>query len=395
MGKYLFNAHSHIFDFKCVPNHMSDKWYLKWIGINKIVTSKFSRVLAGKYSALAGENKISRVLNFVAIGMNSTQEEIFNILQKNYANLGDARFVVLPMDMEYMGGGPIGKPYRQQLYDLMRLRVQYPDKMIPFLGIHPDRFKDRNETLRFVQEYIGKGKAFAGIKLYPATGYYPDDERLADMYAFAEEHGLPITTHCTHGPTHYLGKPPALNKRNIDNRKFFHPLYYRMDGDTIVPNELFVHSRKPGDFQDNWTNPYIFRETVLKKHPRLKVNFAHFGGAGRMAQYHKGGCTDTNNWYGIIRRMLEDEVHYPNVYADISYTLTKKSVAGLLAADINDERINRRILFGTDYYVVSVEQYEEAIKTGFFAELNDIVMLTKIAHDNVNTFLTSSFFKPA
>jgi predicted TIM-barrel fold metal-dependent hydrolase len=377
---------------------MSDKWYLKWIGINKIISSKFGKAVSKMFGNDAKESKFGRALNFLAVGLNSSQEDIFDILQKNYADMGDIRFVILPMDMEFLDGGHVAKPYRQQLYELTQLRVRYPYKMLPFLGIHPDRFKSADETLDFVKQYIGVNKPFIGLKLYPATGYYPDDARLMKMYEFAQENNIPITSHCTHGPTHYFGKIPKLNKANYPNTKFFHPHYFN-NNDPAQPNDFFLNTTSPDDFQDNWTNPYIFRDMVLSNFPALKINFAHFGGAGRMQKYYDNvrnspGNFKEGNWYYIIRQMLQDKEKYPNVYTDISYTLTIKNITNYMINDISDPGINDKILFGTDFYVVSVEEYEKHIKQGFLQELNNQTLLEKIASDNVRQFLTSKFFAP-
>ncbi len=389
MSKPIFNAHTHVFDFKCVPDHMSDKWYLKWVSINKALSIGIGKRIASWFSGNMRASKINRALNFVGIGMNSNQEEIFNLLQQTYKDIGDVRFVVLPMDMEFMEGGTVWKPYAQQLDDLVRLRSRYPDKMLPFLGIHPDRFKSSAETLQYVKRYIGPDKAFIGIKLYPATGYYPDDPRLMDMYAFAQDNQIPITTHCTKGPTHYLGKIPRYDPAAPDP-KFYHPLYFS------TGKQYYLNTTKPDDFQENWSQPYIFRECVLSRFKDLKINFAHFGGAKRMVAYYKDVANaPAANWYKIIRDMLTDNEKYPNVYTDISYTLTiDNAIDYLINKDIKDTAINDRILFGTDFYVVAVEKGESVIKSQFMTKLNSPELFEKIASDNAVRFLSSKFFTP-
>ena len=69
-------------------------------------------------------------------------------------------------------------------------RCSSDDRFIPFIGIDPNR-KDAIDMLkRYFSRYEPKG-----IKMYPATGFYPDDERYDAFWDAVEDMGLVVTTH--------------------------------------------------------------------------------------------------------------------------------------------------------------------------------------------------------
>jgi uncharacterized protein len=82
---------------------------------------------------------------------------------------------------------------------------------------------------------------------------------------------------------------------------------------------------------------------------------------------------------------------YPNVYADISYTLNDATLFPLLRMILNsDNKIRERVLFGTDFYLVSkaISEREFAINVRSFLG-NDL--FNQIAITNAERFLTNKF----
>lgn len=66
----------------------------------------------------------------------------------------------------------------------------YPDRLIGFGSIHPDRYQPQRKVQRAVREL-----GLRGIKLYPHAGFYPNDPRLNGVYRQCEEWNVPVVIH--------------------------------------------------------------------------------------------------------------------------------------------------------------------------------------------------------
>ncbi|MBL0055502.1 MAG: amidohydrolase family protein [Chitinophagaceae bacterium] len=93
---------------------------------------------------------------------------------------------------------------------------------------------------------------------------------------------------------------------------------------------------------------------------------------------------DRYKWLLIIIDLLRK---YPNVYADISFTLHDKAIYSELKELLKDESINKKILFGTDYYVVASVADESDLLNLFKKELGDDALFEMIAYENPKRFL--------
>lgn len=67
---------------------------------------------------------------------------------------------------------------------------EYPDRLIGLGSIHPDRYQPHRKVRRAIEEL-----GLKGIKLYPHSGFYPNDARLTPVYAMCEELGVPVVIH--------------------------------------------------------------------------------------------------------------------------------------------------------------------------------------------------------
>jgi len=67
---------------------------------------------------------------------------------------------------------------------------QYPDRLIGFTSIHPDRFQPHKKIERAVTEFKMKG-----VKLYPHSGFYPNDHRLYPVYQKCVDYEIPVMIH--------------------------------------------------------------------------------------------------------------------------------------------------------------------------------------------------------
>lgn len=364
-------------------------------------------------------------------------------------------FVVLPMDMEYMGAGnlrPKGSFYKQmEELALLRNEEGYKDKLYPFVFADPRRireddnffrytFKDGRVSLEecFIKEYM-EGHRFSGFKIYPALGYYPFEEELLPLWKYAADRGLPITTHCLRGTIYYRGR----KKREWDE----HPVFEEPTaGGGVAP--LLLPQRNNEEFQLNFTHPMnylcLLEEPLLRKLvskardnrirelfgyngpdapllynlSELKICFAHFGGDGQWRRYleldryiysqqlirhpEKGINFLYNqhgqyspgkveqiwkyvDWYSIICSIM---LQFPNVYSDISYILYDEEIFPLLKQTLQpaNDKLRRRVLYGTDFYVVRNHKSDKEIVADTAAELDE-EEFNLIARENPREFL--------
>jgi len=98
-------------------------------------------------------------------------------------------------------------------------------------------------------------------------------------------------------------------------------------------------------------------EGVLARHRNLKVNLAHFGGAGEWEKRFLAGppAAADKNWAGTILRLMGD---YEHVYTDLSFH-------GVLAAGNGEaygqalleavRGVEDRILLGSDWYMSAIQ----------------------------------------
>lgn len=115
------------------------------------------------------------------------------ILGKDYGRLGDRQNANL------------------QDEDVAEFVKAHPDRFIGFTAVHPDR--DAKKNVKRVERAVND-LGLKGIKLNPASGFYPNDERLYPVYTKAAQLKIPVVIH--------MGvKPPSEGSR----LKFCHPIY--------------------------------------------------------------------------------------------------------------------------------------------------------------------------
>ena len=226
-------------------------------------------------------------------------------------------------------------------------RKKRPDGLLeirPFIGINP-----LNYELTYIEDFLnrnfpkkhllfGKKAKFTGIKVYPPLGFdpNPDDLKLREknelLFTFCEEHKIPIVTHC-------------------DDQGF-----------RVLPLEESFKYTSP----ERWG-------PVLKRHPELRIDFAHFGQQYNKNRSSSGGLVErlfggkSKNPFEAFREMKEYRQYewqieilrlmreYPNVYSDMSFGGSDKecwvNLQSVLDRASDDERkiYESRILFGTDW----------------------------------------------
>lgn len=158
---------------------------------------------------------LKRYYNIAVLCEYKLQEDIYKVLVNSYPD--KTRFVVLPMDLDYIGAGKPKQPYMLQLDQLIALQANptLAPCLEPFVFADPRRFSEDSTYYNKVINCLENG--FAGIKIYPALGYYPFDENLLKLYFYACSKGIPITTHCIRGVIFYRG----FKKQEWD----YHPIF--------------------------------------------------------------------------------------------------------------------------------------------------------------------------
>ena len=362
----------------------------------------------------------------------------------------DSKFVVLPMDMEFMAAGKPKQTYLDQLEEINEIFVKSLkncDKMIPFLFVDPRRIRGNNGKEFFdweiaeeevngvkikkvvlkdclVKKYLEEEKGnkatgnFKGIKLYPALGYYPFDEDLLALYHYCVDHKIPILTHCVKGTIFWRGRikkewntHPVFDRVNYPlstraqnnyelQENFTHPLNYLV----LLENQFLYRVLKKSsnaklkdlfDFDES-------RKYVTNHLSKLAINIAHYGGVEEWEKYlnidrsefgfelmenpNKGLSLTTSqstgnvllskpadlynkkvDWFSIISSMM---LQYDNVYSDISYILHSSKMMPLLNDMlINNEKLAKKILYGTDFFVVRNHKSEKQLYSDLLATI--------------------------
>lgn len=421
------NVHCHLLCLEFIPNKFSSEVALP----EMIIGSFFVKKLAGAVKRRAGEflgafsEKVLCKETIADCYVNSINpnhkcDGCFGDVIKNYVcecgeyvNTRTAKaitqknthfdiYVPLMMDLEWGANSQNKKfkgmiTYEDQVKFISEQVKRFPFRLFPFIMFDPRR-DDSFELCKKALEELG----FAGIKMYPPMGYFPNsvnyeclnaksechdeikrdklrkmalgddendndyrlkemDERLEELYNYCEKNSVPITTHA--------GSSGA----------------YDID---MTQGQANTFSNI-----DNW-------QAVLEKHPKLKLNFAHFGG-NYIHTTDPAVREQAETWRKKVTKLLKA---YKNVYADISY-----HNMGLESNSFGDKEYHQnqadiekyffeleevlesgdltsKILFGTDTPMIShtwsekdyVEQFKRYVKKPY---------LNKVLSDNPARFL--------
>jgi len=288
----------------------------------------------------------------------------------------------------------------------------------------------------FIKTYM-EDRKFSGFKIYPALGYYVFDEYLLPIWRYASENNIPIMTHCVVGTIYYRGKikseahyhpifketyaqndfkPKHLPQlKNVDFQfNFTHPMNYLCLVDETLFKKVLGNTAEGSEarqlfgYKETGTGDEL-KVTLDHNLNNLKICLAHFGGEEEWTRYMEqdrnvysqrlmrdpdkaiklttksngefswfkiNEVWDRADWYSIICSML---INYENIYADLSYIISKPSIYPLLKYSLEKNekfeaehalylaepspnkkanaytgknKLRSRILFGTDFYVV-------------------------------------------
>jgi predicted TIM-barrel fold metal-dependent hydrolase len=352
----IYNSHTHIF------NGITDvpRGFLP-LGLMGVLSSRvgyvvFSTILKN-VNPFTDRDSLDKAVRFIQTGRLGSQEAIFNEMARFYPK--ETKFVVLTMDMAYMGAGDCKRKFKEQIEELGKL-AKKDNRIIPFIHIDPRR-SNAIELLKYAVEVWN----YKGVKIYNSLGYFPYDVRLFPIYEYIQNKKLPIIAHCSpYNPVHYKG-----------NYKDLYELlkYSKIPIDTKGKNKKELCSY--------FTNPKNW-EFVLKLFPKINICVAHFGSNDMWEAYFKNP-EDKENWFNIIKDMI---VKYPNFYTDISYTLSNRDNFSLLKVLLTDEDIKPKVLSGSDFYMNKVKCDERRFSLDLRAYLGE-ELFKQIATINPENFL--------
>lgn len=337
----IVNCHVHTFTIDHVPERFVRFGLMRALrvrGVRRLLAT-LGTVLP---SRVLGE-RVSRFMQFAEVAHLRSQREIFEHLRGFYPS--GTRFVVLPMDLTFMGAGAPRRPIDAQHEELLELAAAEGGAVIPFCHVDP-RWDDAGDRVRRLVE-----RGCRGVKLYPALGYLPTDERLQPVYAFTQEAGVPVITHCSPGGIRARGLTHA------QAAELCHPRHYR---------------------------------AVAEAFPQLRICLAHYGGYQEWAAYRRKnrGARLDPTWVSAISDLMCTHDH---VYADISYTMFRfQEFVPILKILLVNPRIRDRVLFGSDAYMVELEAAtEREVSIEIRAALGE-ELFARIAEENPLRWLGGS-----
>ncbi len=327
----IYNCHTHTFTIdhvarKFIPPFIS--WLVRFKGVRKFARN----ILPGDRDLL------DRYINFVEMTMVGSQQGIFDKLKEYYpnGNTDQSKFIVLPMDMEFMLADKIPVSLEKQHLELAQI-AELDDSCIPFIGVDPRRYNIFDMVKKWHINYN-----FRGIKLYPPLGFYPNDKRLSSIYKYASTNNLPVLAHCSRG---------GVSIKKVTKEMLNEP----------NPIGRPVVKKKAKLFSDIYTDPANYNP-IATKYPDLKICLAHFGGDTEWDKYLEQPWSSNNaeaskSWLSVILDLMQK---HDNIYTDISSTLFKKECyIDLLLVLLENKKVRERVLFGSDYYMMEREKSQE------------------------------------
>ncbi|MBA7691872.1 hypothetical protein ES703_100427 [subsurface metagenome] len=200
-------------------------------------------------------------------------------LIKEMDEAGIDKAVILALDYEYLFRGNISyKEYNDKVAGYVK---DFPDRLIGLAGIDPRRGK---EAIQELERCIGE-LGFAGVKLWPLMGFYPDDPKFYPFYERVEELGAVILCHTGSGPQKtYLKycRPAYVDTVAVDFPKI--KIMMAHMGDPWTNEAMTVASKNPNVYIDisAWEpvfkfDPSTFFQTLVQAKMTCGINKILFG----------------------------------------------------------------------------------------------------------------------
>lgn len=249
--------------------------------------------------------------------------------------------------------------FEEQVKQLIELRNNpaYSGMIFPFLAVDPRR----PGIEAYAKTNVGKGKLFAGVKLYCPNGYSPTDPLLfgpdgqrGGIYAFCEDNGIPVTAHNSDGGFATLSKSVIVSGLIHVNGNLV-----RLDNEKLIFTRSILEKDAVYERAVTLNHPLIWQK-VVEKYPNLILNLAHFGGGGQLnAALDNPG--DETLWSNRIIGLVKDPRY--KVYTDVScfsdFSTLEKFVNSRTFAEIKP-----KVLYGSDFILLLLfeNDFEENIR---------------------------------
>lgn len=328
----LYNCHIHTFTEKDIPDKFLPLRLVRFIARQE--GYEWLAFILHNANPFNERDALDRYLSFVNTGRLGGQRFVFEECSKQYPE--GSKFIVLPMDMAYMGAGSVPRDYSEQLIELKRLRDYYKenstDTIIPFIHIDPRRPEYYELFIQAIEQW-----KFKGVKLYPPLGVFPYDKRLLPVYEYCQRNNIPILAHCTDGnPVHWKGSHKEL-------AKLLEGSFLKIDW-----------TKKDKELCSYFTHPSGYKY-VMDQFPELKICLAHFG--------------RESEWDQVILEMMDK---YENLFIDCSYTMADSERWPMMKVRLaTNPQLLQRLLFGSDFYMSKIECTEKQFCINFRAFLGE------------------------
>ena len=296
-------------------------------------------------------------------------------------NIPDKHLIVvmLSMNMEYGISEEPPDNFAQQLAELAETSTYFATNpkgikqnasVIPFVAIDPN---EETALQVFLETFAFQKHSypFFGIKLYPTLGYLPTHPVLMKIFEICEAKKIPVLTHCGGASTRADAK-----KIQILNE--------------IAPGQVEDIDYEFGEkmeFEEFFLPPNTWLP-VLERFPALYLDIAHLGSNTQWDNYLAGAAFPEENFVYQTLELIKNP-KYPNVYADISYSLAlDDNLTRIRKLMEENEAIADKLLFGSDYFLIIAEEpFSRSIKDFYriFAGRPDLIQ--KLTVDNPKKYL--------
>lgn len=354
------NTHCHLLNFKFIPDNLFKKGapYREWL-MRRRVLAWLARIVTILWPGKSFD-KLHELLAIMRKDISCVAEEL--IREMDDANIVLSTPLMMDIEIASFNYKP-ESPYQYQIELISDIAIKYSGKIMPFIMFDPRRCLNKGGNQgRFILKHTHIEKAleemgFLGVKMYPPLGYHPDpdsilnddmvNEELKIIYNYCEINRIPITTHCSRGGAY--------------------------SGELIRSKESLLLLTHPSGWEE-----------VLKKYPKLYLNFAHFGGGGDFLEIDNPG-----SWSSMIKKLI---IKYDNAYADVSYhsgalrRVKSHKYFKILNKLLDDGKLRKKIIFGTDWLMTrhtwKEKEYVEAFMKGLTSK-----RFSQIAFENPLNFL--------
>ncbi|MBN2662241.1 MAG: amidohydrolase family protein [Bacteroidales bacterium] len=361
-GDFRFDVHVHLFNKDFIP----DKYF--GIRIPYLVNASFLKQLESILEFVSSDDdKLYNYAYFIDFVSKKSTEDIAEYLINSTPQ--NTIFCSLMMDFSKGITGKTAKDIFEQLEEYKLVRDKNPSLFLPFVAIDPNNTKH----LELFNKAFSKEYNFFGVKIYPSLGFLPSHPNLMKIFEQCARYDIPVVTHSCSGSVH-------------SNKNSFNLKYYDLNqnGELILKNEkkTFFFKRQ---YEQLFNRPQNW-EPVLKAFPNLRINFAHFGGVSEWKNN-----TSRKAWTYRIIDLME---RYPNVYADLSYIMHLPEIHKTFIDLFNNNKlVSERTLFGTDFYMITIEGKYKDIRSQFVTNLGSKIM-HKISVENPLNFLNLTNLVP-